>query len=131
MSHILTPAQSAMLEGALIQKQQRLEGELQAQLGGSDRVTHAREQFLRDADDVREHAAEHELDLARSDRNLEALREVNEALQRLRKPEFGFCIDCGEGIAFERLLKQPEALRCLGCQSTLEMAGGGASHPTL
>lgn len=131
MTQALTPGQHALLEAALIQKQQRLEQELQAQLGGQDRVTHAREQLLQDADDAREHDADREVDLARSDRNLETLREVNEALQRLRSPEYGFCVDCGQGIPFDRLQHSPEVLRCIACQGQLEKAGGGASHPRL
>lgn len=131
MTQALTPGQHALLEAALIQKQQRLEQELQAQLGGQDRVTHAREQLLQDADDAREHDAEREVDLARSDRNLEALREVNEALLRLRRPEYGYCVDCGKGIAFDRLQHSPEALRCIACQGVIEKSGGGVSHRSI
>lgn len=128
MSQALTPGQHALLETALVQKQQRLERSLQAQLGGQDRVTHAREQLLQDADDAREHDAEREVDLARSDRNLEALREVNEALLRLRSPDYGLCIDCGKGIAFDRLQHSPEVLRCIDCQSALEKSSGSVTH---
>ncbi len=131
MSQALTPGQHALLETALVQKQQRLEQSLQAQLGGQDRVTHAREQLLQDADDAREHDAEREVDLARSDRNLEALREVNEALLRLRSPDYGLCIDCGKGIAFDRLQHSPEVLRCIDCQSTLEKSSGSVSHRSI
>ncbi len=131
MSQALTPGQQALLETALVQKQQRLEQSLQAQLGGQDRVTHAREQLLQDADDAREHDAEREVDLARSDRNLEALREVNEALQRLRSPDYGLCIDCGKGIAFDRLQHSPEVLRCIDCQSSLEKSSGSVSHRSI
>ncbi|MBA4341729.1 MAG: molecular chaperone DnaK [Methylibium sp.] len=131
MSQALTPGQHALLETALVQKQQRLEQSLQAQLGGQDRVTHAREQLLQDADDAREHDAEREVDLARSDRNLEALREVNEALLRLRSPDYGVCIDCGKGIAFDRLQHSPEVLRCIDCQSTLEKSSGSVSHRSI
>jgi DnaK suppressor protein len=131
MSQALTPGQHALLEAALVQKQQRLEQSLQAQLGGQDRVTHAREQLLQDADDAREHDAEREVDLARSDRNLEALREVNEALQRLRSADYGLCIDCGKGIAFDRLQHSPEVLRCIDCQSALEKSSGSVSHRSI
>ena len=128
MSQALTPGQHALLETALVQKQERLEQSLQAQLGGQDRVTHARELLLQDADDAREHDAEREVDLARSDRNLEALREVNEALLRLRSPDYGLCIDCGKGIAFDRLQHSPEVLRCIDCQSALEKFSGSVTH---
>lgn len=121
----LTPGQHALLESALLQRQQTLEQELQAQLGSQGRVEHAREQLLQDGDGEQAHAADREVDLARSDQTLEALRQVNEALQRLRQPDFGLCIACGEAIAFDRLRHSPEVLRCLDCQAAQEKS----SHP--
>lgn len=116
----LTPGQHALLADALLQRQRSLEHELQTQLGAQGRVEHAREQLLQDADGEQAHATDREVDLARSDANLEALRQVNEALQRLRSPDFGLCLNCGEAIAFDRLKASPEALRCLACQSLQE-----------
>ncbi|MCV2352882.1 TraR/DksA family transcriptional regulator [Paucibacter sp. B2R-40] len=116
----LTPGQHALLETALLQRQRGLEQELQAQLGTQGRVEHAREQLLQDADGEQAHAADREVDLARSDANLDALRHVNEALQRLRRPDYGLCSDCGAAIAFERLQANPEALRCIACQASEE-----------
>ncbi len=125
-AQVLTPGQHALLEGVLLQRQRSLEQELQAQLGTQGRVEHAREQLLQDADGEQAHATDRELDLARSDANLDALRLVNEALQRLRSPDFGLCSDCGEAIAFDRLKAKPEALRCITCQAAEE---GGHSAP--
>jgi DnaK suppressor protein len=61
-------------------------------------------------------------DLAR----VESLRLGNElllveaALQRLDAGTYGDCLDCGEPIAFDRLLVQPEAARCAACQTVVE-----------
>lgn len=126
-SQDLTPGQRALLEDGLLQRQRSLEQELQNQLGTQGRVEHAREQLLQDGDGEQAHAADREVDLARSDANLEALRQVNEALQRLRSPEFGRCSDCGEAIAFDRLKANPEALRCIVCQSADERSHGAAA----
>ncbi|MCV2367745.1 TraR/DksA family transcriptional regulator [Roseateles oligotrophus] len=127
-AQVLTPGQQAMLEDTLLQRQRSLEHELQTQLGAQGRVEHAREQLLQDADGEQAHATDREVDLARSDANLEALRQVNEALQRLRSPEFGLCSNCGEAIAFDRLKANPEALRCITCQAAEERLHGGTSH---
>jgi DnaK suppressor protein len=121
----LSPGQFASLEAALLQRQRMVEQALQAQLGEQGRVEHAREQLLQDADGEHAHAIDREVDLARSDANLEALRQVNAALQRLRGAEFGLCSDCGAAIAFERLSANPEVLRCITCQTAIEHGQAG------
>jgi len=37
------------------------------------------------------------------------------ALQRLRQPDYGVCIECGNDIAFVRLQADPDALHCADC----------------
>lgn len=124
MSQDLTPSQHAQLETLLLQRQQALEFSLKSQLGGQTRAEHAREVLLQDGDDERARDADREVDLARSDRSMDELRQIGAALQRLRGQEYGQCLRCGEPIAFERLLYQPEALRCLDCQRQLEHEQG-------
>ncbi|MGH7776142.1 MAG: TraR/DksA family transcriptional regulator [Candidatus Dormibacterales bacterium] len=43
--------------------------------------------------------------------------QVERALGRLREGEYGYCEDCGQAIAAERLRFQPQATRCVGCQA--------------
>ncbi|MGH7904764.1 MAG: TraR/DksA family transcriptional regulator [Candidatus Dormibacteraceae bacterium] len=43
--------------------------------------------------------------------------QVERALERLREGKYGFCEDCGDAIAAERLRFRPEATRCVACQS--------------
>ncbi|HLO94247.1 MAG TPA: TraR/DksA family transcriptional regulator [Burkholderiaceae bacterium] len=131
MSTTLTPGQRSLLESALLAQRSRLESELSLLLGGEDRVTHAREQLLEDTDGETAHEADREVDLARSDAALQALREVEAALQRLQTPEFGLCADCGAAIAFDRLRLNPQVTRCIDCQSAEEGRSGGAHHATL
>lgn len=131
MSTSLTPGQKGLLETALLSQRSRLEGELKLQLGGTDRVTHAREQLLQDTDGETAHDADREVDLARSDATLQALRDIDAALQRLQDPGFGQCADCGAAIAFDRLRLSPQVTRCISCQSAAEARGGGAHHATL
>jgi len=132
MSASLTPGQKAQLEAALRLQQHALQAELALQLGEApDRIQHAREQLLQDTDGETAHEADREVDLARSDATLQALREVDTALQRLQDPGFGQCADCGAAIAFERLRLSPQVTRCISCQSAAEARGGGAHHATL
>ena len=131
MSTPLSPDQKRLLETALLAQRSRLEGELSLQLGGQDRITHAREQLLQDTDGETAHEADREVDLARSDATLQALRGIEAALARLHDANFGRCADCGAAIAFERLRLSPEVTRCIDCQSAAESRSGTAHHASL
>jgi DnaK suppressor protein len=54
------------------------------------------------------------------DRDLDELRATQAALRRLHDGSYGRCADCGEVIDRQRLLAQPAALRCAGCQRAWE-----------
>lgn len=41
--------------------------------------------------------------------------QLRNALDRLRRPDYGVCIDCGKDIGFVRLKADPWALHCQGC----------------
>lgn len=49
------------------------------------------------------------------------------ARRRLAAGTYGSCVDCGRGIAYERLLAYPTAKRCIDCQRAYE--GRGRSAP--
>ena len=42
-------------------------------------------------------------------------RHLQAALQRLRQPDYGVCIECRNDIAFVRLQQDPDALHCGDC----------------
>jgi len=42
-------------------------------------------------------------------------RHLQAALERLRQPDYGVCIECGQDIAFVRLEAEPDALHCGDC----------------
>ena len=62
------------------------------------------------------------LKLERADRESNELRLVEEAIERLQRGEFGFCLDCGTEIDRKRLLANPIGKRCLKCQEIREDA---------
>jgi len=47
-------------------------------------------------------------------------KRIELALQRIDNGEYGYCLQCGEPIAFARLQAQPFASLCLDCQSASE-----------
>ena len=51
---------------------------------------------------------------------LDELRFIELAIDRIKKGEFGVCLDCGEQISQKRLEFQPLAARCITCQETAE-----------
>ena len=59
-------------------------------------------------------------------RDVEELRAVERALERIHQPEFGICEDCCIEIPFARLLATPFATRCVACQAIAEQKKAGA-----
>lgn len=58
-------------------------------------------------------------------RHLQAeIREVDDALERLRAGQYGRCMDCGAPIRANRLRAMPTARRCVGCQAGAERKAG-------
>jgi len=52
------------------------------------------------------------------ERNLEVnLEKIDNALERIKKDDFGKCIKCGNDIKTERLIAYPEADVCMNCAS--------------
>ena len=60
------------------------------------------------------------VDLAQSLRDAGEIQAIDAALRRLREGRYGRCADCGETIEAARLLAQPAAARCAGCQQRFE-----------
>ena len=56
-----------------------------------------------------------DINVARLDRQIEELRDIEAAFGRIDRGEYGTCIDCGEDIAFGRLQAYPTAKRCIHC----------------
>lgn len=59
-------------------------------------------------------------DVARFDRHVQAIRDLEAAFRRLREGVYGRCSDCGEDVGFERLQACPTATRCVACQGRHE-----------
>jgi RNA polymerase-binding protein DksA len=118
----LTAGQCALLEAALVRRQNELDRQLAEHQGGLSRVEHAHEVLSQDSDDVSHREADREMDMALGDREITELGAVSAALLRLKEGRYGSCSDCGEAIAFDRLKVEPWALRCVPCEGRRERA---------
>lgn len=116
----LSPEQLAQLQATLQQRRATLEAQRSSHLGGASRAEHARDLLLQDGDDAPQRDADREIDLARTDRDVQDLAEIDAALHRLQQGRYGLCEDCAEPIALARLQAEPQALRCVACESLRE-----------
>jgi len=64
-------------------------------------------------------------------RHVQELRDIEAAQAQLRAGTYGTCIDCDIDIAYERLMAQPMAKRCVQCQSTRERSYAQEGRPTM
>ncbi|WP_299196579.1 TraR/DksA family transcriptional regulator [uncultured Amphritea sp.] len=60
----------------------------------------------------------------------EEIRECHSALQRIEAGHYGSCEKCGEEIELNRLMANPAALLCVGCQSRDELHRNRGSEST-
>jgi len=73
-----------------------------------------------DAGELGEEHIRQEVRYAERERDELELRDIDEALDRLDGGAYGECVDCGTDIPLQRLMAQPAAKRCIGCQSQWE-----------
>lgn len=64
-------------------------------------------------------------------RQVNEVRDIEDALQRIAVGSYGVCVDCNKPIEVERLDVYPAARRCYNCQARYEKDHAGAGRPTL
>jgi RNA polymerase-binding protein DksA len=72
-----------------------------------------------------------DFNVARVDRQVKAMRDIEAALRRAKDGAYGSCIDCGDDIALTRLQAYPTAKRCLVCQEKHERLYAQEGHPKM
>ena len=122
MSTHLTTGQRALLQTELELRQEELRRQLAVHQEGRTRVEHARDVLAQDYDDAPQRAMDREVDQALTEFDTQELGAIGRALQRVHDDDFGLCIDCGGEIPFDRLKIEPQALRCVTCESRRESA---------
>ena len=117
----LAPADRALLEERLRQRQRDLRNEIATQLRTQDdpSLTGLRNR-MQETDDWAVADMMAEQDIALVARELRELAEVEAALGRLADGTYGACLDCEQPIPAARLLAYPTARRCVACQEAAE-----------
>jgi DnaK suppressor protein len=72
-----------------------------------------------------------DLGATRIDRQIQEIREIEAARDRMRDGTYGECPRCGSEIPFERLAAYPTALRDVPCQTQYEKNYAHEGRPTL
>jgi DnaK suppressor protein len=73
--------------------------------------------------DEAEASFEVDFDLTMKENMARQIKEIDEALERLKDGSFGVCENCGEDIPTERLKVNPNARFCIRCKSEMEKRG--------
>ncbi len=73
-----------------------------------------------DEADIALNVLEQEISRELSDTQRTFINLILEALEKIKKGEYGICEKCGEMISKKRLRALPWAKYCIGCQSNIE-----------
>jgi RNA polymerase-binding protein DksA len=72
-----------------------------------------------------------DLDIARIDRQVNEIRQIEAAMRRVDLGIYGVCRDCDGEIGYERLQSQPVTERCVTCQEQFERSYSHEGTPSL
>ena len=119
---LLDSPDNYMSESQLKFFKNRLESLANELLQNADETTeHLRETSLvPDPADRASIEEEHSLELRTRDRERKLLKKIKEAILRIDKKEYGYCLETGEEIGLERLLARPTATLSLEAQQRRE-----------
>lgn len=132
MASELSEHQLSTLKQQLKGEFQRLRSQIREELLASDN-----EQYIELAGQVHDPVDESvadllvDVNLAVIDRHIHAVEDVEAALLRLGRGEYGICVDCGDYIPYERLNVNPVAKRCQTCQTRHEQTHVQSGRHTL
>jgi RNA polymerase-binding protein DksA len=113
-----TQSQLGTLRRLLLQRLSDLRADLQrSDAADRDASGAAEVSDTKDLATERQSASIHD---AEQRRDIDELACVEAALHRLDNGTYGECKACGDPIPLQRLLAQPDALRCAACQATQE-----------
>ncbi len=81
----------------------------------------ASNQGVRDEAESSEAEIQDDIEFALLQMKAETLSKITEALSRLEEGSYGYCYECGEEIAEQRLRALPFAVRCKDCEEEREV----------
>ena len=128
----LTQGQISGLQRHLQERHVQLRAEIRQELLAADDAGYA-DLAGRVHDSGEESVADLLVDLgiARIDRQVNEIRQIEAALRRVDLGIYGVCRDCDGEIGYERLQSQPVAERCVTCQKQFERSYSHEGTPSL
>ena len=128
----LSREQISQIERLLRERQRALRDEIRDGLLKSGQAHHKdMAGMVSDAGDESVANMLEDIEIAEVERDIRDLREVENALARIGRDDFGACADCGEPVGLPRLLANPAAVRCITCQGKRERGYAHGGTPTL
>lgn len=128
----LTPKQLKELEAIMTARHEALGAEIRSE------VARARDESFGElagpVTDLADEAAADllsDIDNAEVTRDLQEVREILAARERMAEGSYGTCGDCGTDIDFARLRANPTATRCIACQRVHEKTYAHPGEPRL
>jgi len=107
-------------EAILLERRARLQESVRARV--TEHRTGERRRSPEDATNAVESLSE-DLEVAVLDRESREAAQIDAALERLARAEYGICGNCGTVIGLGRLKALPFAQRCTACQAGVEARG--------
>lgn len=127
----LTKSQIKQLKDSLQQRRDQLRGQILEVLDRTGEHPYGELAGIPDVGDASVADLLIDIDNAMVHRDVEEIREIEAALERMDQEDYGNCMDCGLAIEFERLQAFPAARRCLRCQDQYEKTHIHDTTPTL
>ena len=128
----LTTQQTQRLERHLLAQRSSLLNEAHEELTrATERSYEAIAGEVPDFGDQATAASLADFDNAIARRHIEVIREIDDALIRIRTRRFGRCVECDSPMEYARLKAFPTARRCVICQNLHERTFADGATPSL
>jgi DnaK suppressor protein len=62
------------------------------------------------------------------DRERKLMKKIDEALIFIERGDYGYCIECGVEIGYERMIARPTAEMCIDCKTAAEIKERHTGH---
>ena len=116
----LTESQRQTIATKLQEQLSLLKRQNASYLEGLTLTEHAQQVRLQDADDATQRAGEHEVEDTVMEIDNNEIEALTSAMQHMHDADYGLCVDCHSNIPFKRLMVEPQAVRCIACQTLQE-----------
>ena len=104
----------------LLERRLELSADLQRQ---SERGLDQDRSDAMDTIDQADSSVSTDLNLTRREMITQQIRDIDIAMEKIKREEFGVCESCGEDIPEGRLKARPNAIYCIQCKDEIEKRG--------